>query len=223
MAWDIRSTVEVKAEFVAGDTQPGFFENLAAQSLLFSFLSVCDSSGQGNSASVVALNDQKFSVAINDGDGGAQISEDWKAAVEEEAGAGHDPEDAALEDFKKRQAASLARDFRGEAGRKRLLQPPETQGASASRQDVEDDVAGERAAGRVHGDVSAGRSGWNRRLNVSVGNYAKAYRSSVQENGGRSGQPLSQDSAALSHSAGLPRQCHKWPEPAGEAENRTGS
>ena len=111
VAGHIGGAVEAKSQIEISDAQSGLFEDLTAESFFFTFLAAGDASGQGDSAPVVALNHEKSAIAMNDGNRRAQISEDGKPSVEEEAGARHNPKDAALKDFKRRQDGSLARDF----------------------------------------------------------------------------------------------------------------
>jgi len=105
VARHIGCAVESQAKLVAGNLQPGFLEHFAAESLFCTLAPSADSSRQRDAASVIALNDQEFPLPMDDGDGRGKGAEQWKPAVELQAGAGHDPKQAALDAFESRQRA----------------------------------------------------------------------------------------------------------------------
>ena len=115
VAGHVGGAVIAHPQFLASDTQSGFLHDLTAQRLFFCFFPVCESSGERESASVVSFNDQELLVALDDGDGCAQSSEQRQPAVQSLAGTRHNPEQRATQVFKGRQRQSLARETRAGA------------------------------------------------------------------------------------------------------------
>src|SRR5580765_722351 len=80
-------------------------------------------------------------------------------------------------------------------------------------------IAGQRAAWCSHRDVTSGCALWNRRDNQGVRLDRELCGTSVERNGGRPGEPLSENSAGLTHFAITMHESHKRAQPSGKTEN----
>src|SRR6202167_280817 len=85
---------------------------------------------------------------------------------------------------------------------------------------VERHVAGQRPAGRSHGDVTRSRSRRNRSFYERVRHNREVRRSSIERNPGRSGESLAKNAPGLSDFARVMHEGHEWAEPHVQAENR---
>jgi hypothetical protein len=72
-----------------------------------------------------------------------------------------------------------------------------TQVADGLGYNVERHVAGERAAGRGHGDIASGCAWGNCSADVCVGNHGEARRDSAEENAGCSRESLAENGPGL--------------------------
>jgi hypothetical protein len=99
----IRRALKAQAMLIADDAQSGFLEDLAAHCVFGCFLPTGKPAREGESAPVVALNDQELLVAPDDGEGCAQSAEQRESTVKGQAGTCDDPEEAATQGLEKLQ------------------------------------------------------------------------------------------------------------------------
>ncbi len=85
---------------------------------------------------------------------------------------------------------------------------------------MERHIAGQRAAGRGHGDVAGGRSRRDRGAYVCVGDNRETYWNAVERDAGGSGKTLAENGASLTDFARGADEGHKWAEAHVEAEDR---
>jgi hypothetical protein len=93
----IRRALKAQGQLMTSDAESGFLADLAAHRVFCCFLPAGEPAREGESAPVVALDDQELLIALDDGEGCAQGSEQRESTVEGQAGACHDPEEAATQ------------------------------------------------------------------------------------------------------------------------------